>query len=203
MTVHDSDAGAAETYLDGLSDEEFIAALTTQLWRRERFHAVRENWTVLVSIAPTLADAQHSRIAAAARSAEVFAARSAILGAAKSSVLERPMLDSTQVSRALGQSPKSRNAASRLASSGAVVALPVGGKKLFPAFQFDVEHHRVRPIVEEINSLLDARTDPWGVASWWLSKTGYEDDPRSPADLAVEGGSEEWLRDMAADLVED
>ncbi|MFI0486632.1 hypothetical protein [Actinomadura sp. 9N215] len=43
---------------------------------------------------------------------------------------------------------------------------PAGEQRL-PAFQFDADG-RPLPVVLRINEILGARTDPWGVASWWL-----------------------------------
>ncbi|SDD72150.1 hypothetical protein SAMN05444580_10661 [Rhodococcus tukisamuensis] len=74
---------------------------------------------------------------------------------------------------------------------------------VFNGFQFDAARQQVRPIVAEINQQLNAKGDPWGVASWWLNPTAFADDPRSPAELAVTGGHEQDLRDMADDLTAD
>ena len=72
-----------------------------------------------------------------------------------------------------------------------------------PGFQFDAETAKVRPLVAEINHLLDARHDPWGVGSWWLSPSGWLPNGQSPADLAVLGGQDEVIRDIAGDLLAD
>jgi hypothetical protein len=54
-----------------------------------------------------------------------------------------------------------------------------GGTQL-PAFQFDAQGRPV-PVVLEINALLDAADDPWGVADWWLGANAWLDGV--PADL--------------------
>jgi hypothetical protein len=54
-----------------------------------------------------------------------------------------------------------------------------GGTQL-PAFQFDGQGRPV-PVVLEINALLDADDDPWGVADWWLGANAWLD--AVPADL--------------------
>lgn len=41
------------------------------------------------------------------------------------------------------------------------------------------------------------------MASWWLNPTDFADDPRSPAALAVAGGHDQDLRDMADDVTQD
>lgn len=66
-----------------------------------------------------------------------------------------------------------------------LIALPTeGGGYLYPAFQFDKDTGRVRPIVLEVNgaALLDARHDPWAVASWWTQPDGRLGG-RSPASI--------------------
>lgn len=54
-------------------------------------------------------------------------------------------------------------------SEAGVIALPTPRGMVYPAFQFD-DHDRLPPIVAEINELLGAGDDPWGVADWWLSE---------------------------------
>ena len=54
-------------------------------------------------------------------------------------------------------------------SAAGVIALPSPEGLVYPAFQFD-EHDRLLPIAAEINELLGAAEDPWGVADWWLSE---------------------------------
>lgn len=70
----------------------------------------------------------------------------------------------------------------------------------FPAFQFDSEGALV-PIVGEINALLGAREDPWGVADWWLG-----DEPAlgaRPADLVSGSPADhDRLRIAAHELLE-
>ncbi|MDN3353850.1 hypothetical protein [Actinomadura sp. DC4] len=63
---------------------------------------------------------------------------------------------------------------------------PDGGVQL-PAFQFDTAG-RVRPVVREVNALLDAERDPWGVADWWLGLNAVLG--AAPADLLDAGGDD-------------
>ena len=58
---------------------------------------------------------------------------------------------------------------------------PRDGADRTPAFQFD-DTGSPLPVVVEINRLLDAHGDPWGVADWWL-------------------GANAWLRDAPAVLL--
>lgn len=61
----------------------------------------------------------------------------------------------------------------------------------------------MRPLVAEINHLLDAKHDPWGVSSWWLSPSGWLTEGQSPADLAAAEGHDEAVRAIARDLLAD
>jgi hypothetical protein len=56
-------------------------------------------------------------------------------------------------------------------------------KNVLPAFQFDPAGQPV-PIVTEVNQLLDAADDPWGVADWWLGENPWLGGV--PADLLGE-----------------
>ncbi len=92
-----------------------------------------------------------------------------VRGEAEAGILRHPMLDSSGLARALGSSSSNpREYASRVRARGDVVGLPRANGHVFPAFQVDVTRGRVWPIVVEINHRLDAKEDPWGVASWWL-----------------------------------
>ncbi|ORL84130.1 hypothetical protein [Prescottella equi] len=195
------DRDRARDTIHALSDQDLLELLSEEFSRRPNLRPVRDDVTALLAMGPALA-LQHER--AVANPAAAAVARTRIVSSAlRSLVEEHEMLDSTAVSRALGRAATSRNTASRLASSGSVIALPAAGHKLFPAFQFDTERREVRPIVAEINRIIGAKEDPWGAASWWLNPTAFADDPRSPADLAVTGGHDQDLRDMSGDLVAD
>ena len=52
----------------------------------------------------------------------------------------------------------------------ALPGLPSGRGYLYPAFQFDAARRDVAPEVRAVNEQLDAAGDPWGVASWWISR---------------------------------
>ena len=85
-------------------------------------------------------------------------------------VLDEPLLESTAVGDALGRSGiNGREAASKLRLSSQLIGIKQANRYLFPAFQIDFAHQRVAPVVAEVNRLLDAADDPWGVASWWIS----------------------------------
>ncbi|QSE72340.1 hypothetical protein [Rhodococcus sp. PSBB049] len=186
--------------LHALSDHDLVDLLAEEVSRRPHLRPVRDDVTALLAMSPALVLA-HER--AVTNPAAAAVARTRIVTAAlRALVDEHEMLDSTAVSRVLGKAPTSRNTASRLTAAGTVIALPAAGHKLYPAFQFDAARRQVRPIVAELNTALGAKDDPWGVTSWWLSPTAFADDPRPPAELAVAGGYEQQLRDMADDLLE-
>jgi hypothetical protein len=67
-----------------------------------------------------------------------------------------------------------------------------------PAFQFDADGH-VANAVADVNRLLDAESDPWGVASWWL--TPHASLCAIPADAIRVGKDEDVL--AAANAVSD
>ncbi|MEU7003152.1 hypothetical protein [Nonomuraea sp. NPDC046570] len=58
------------------------------------------------------------------------------------------------------------------------------GRVRVPAFQFEGPR-QVWPVVREVNRILGADEDPWGVADWWLGRNAWID--AVPADLL--GGS--------------
>lgn len=61
-----------------------------------------------------------------------------------------------------------------------LIKLPGHSGARFPAFQFD-DFGRPLQLVLSINELLDADTDPWGAADWWLGPHAWLGG--SPADL--------------------
>jgi hypothetical protein len=59
------------------------------------------------------------------------------------------------------------------------IGRPAGDAR-WPRFQFDPSG-QPRAVVTQINLLLDADRDPWGVADWWLGPNAWLD--ATPADL--------------------
>ena len=94
-------------------------------------------------------------------------------------------LTSEQVADLLGyRASNVRAAASRLASRGAVFAVEVGGKRLFPGFQFSPETQTVKPAVGEVLAALPTslRETEWQLALWWVTPSPTLDWER-PVDL--------------------
>jgi len=85
-----------------------------------------------------------------------------IVGEVQEWILAAPAVTEAQV-RDRGLDP---NAPGLIRLSG-----PRGDVRL-PAFQFDPGGHPY-PVVIQINLLLDAGDDPWGVADWWLGPNGW------------------------------
>ncbi len=97
-----------------------------------------------------------------------------IAGEAMSAIWDEEMLPSSEVARRLGASPSNREKVNTLRRRSVLLGLPRdGGRKfLFPAFQIDAGRQEVDTQVREVNQILDAASDPWGVASWWVSTHG-------------------------------
>ncbi len=53
-------------------------------------------------------------------------------------------------------------------ASGNMLVLDRDGARVAPAFQFDA-NRELLTLAAEVNELLGAHDDPWGVASWWLT----------------------------------
>jgi hypothetical protein len=113
-----------------------------------------------------------------------------VRGQAEAAILAEDMLDAGSVAALLGsRSRNPREFARQLRGRRDVLALRVGNRFVFPAFQFDERKGEVRPLVAEINRTLDATEDPWGVSSFWFTP-----DPQvgaRPADLATSGLAQE------------
>lgn len=96
--------------------------------------------------------------------------RIALLSTARRAVLAETMLESTAVGEALGStSTNAREAASILRRSGRLLGVKVQNRYLYPAFQFDFGKQELREVAGDVNRLLEALEDPWGVASWWVT----------------------------------
>lgn len=103
-------------------------------------------------------------------------------GQAETSILSNLMFDAVRAARAMGsRSANVREYARQLRARPGVLALPIGNRFVFPSFQFDEPRRRLWPVAVEVNELLGAADDPWGVAGFWFGH-----DPglgARPADL--------------------
>ena len=91
-------------------------------------------------------------------------------GEAIESIWREPMLKPGDAALALGARATNREKVRRLRERSALLGLPSGSGFLYPAFQFDTARRRLFPEVIEVNELIDAAGDPWGVASWWMAE---------------------------------
>jgi len=110
---------------------------------------------------------------------------------AREAVLREGVADADQVGQWLGGSGTAiRDKASKARRAGRLLGLDVNGRTKYPIFQIDPAQARIRPGVAEANTQLNAKADPWGVASWWLSPSGWLADGQRPADVAIAGDRE-------------
>lgn len=188
--------------LRALPDGEFFSLVAQEVANRDSMSSVRDDLLSLVASGPTLsasiaeAVSPHALVSAIERARIELGARQAIF--------EHPHLEPNGVADILrSRDSNRRSPANRLRERGDIVGYQIGGRYLYPAFQFDATTAAVRPIVAEVNRLLDAKTDPWGVTSWWISPSGWLKEGKSPADLAVEGGHDDEVRAIAHDLLVD
>ncbi len=114
-----------------------------------------------------------------------------IQGEARASIWSREMFESRAAAAALGAKPTNREKVRRYRERSWIIALPHGQRKLYPAFQFDLNRREVFPVVRAVNELLVARDDPWGVASWWVSRNARLG--AAPAELVATGRSDDLV----------
>ena len=97
--------------------------------------------------------------------------RQAVLaGEAIRQIWQEEMLGPAAAATALGAKPSNREKVRQYRARSKLIGLPRERGYLYPAFQFDKDRRQVRPEVQRANEILDARDDPWGVASWWISR---------------------------------
>ena len=109
------------------------------------------------------------------------------------------MFESRDAAVALGAKPTNREKVRQYRERSWLLGLPSGRGFVFPAFQFDPERRDAFPEVRAVNERLSAASDPWGVASWWISRharlgarpvdlvgTGRADDLVTVAEVVVE-----------------
>ena len=96
-----------------------------------------------------------------------------IEGEAHRAVLAEEMPTSCVVGGRLGSKAKNpRELARSLRERSELLGVPSRRGYLYPSWQIDTSRQRIHPEVVEVNQLLDAAGDPWGVASWWISEDG-------------------------------
>lgn len=125
--------------------------------------------------------------------------RARIRGEAIRTIWQEPMLTPAAAAMALGARKTNREKVRRQRDRSWLLGLPSDGGYLYPAFQFDPERRGVFAEVRRVNELLEAATDPWGVASWWISV--HDGLDARPADLVGTGRADD-LVEVAEALLE-
>ncbi len=134
------------------------------------FLAVEENW---LSIAERIAG-KPRRVVDLSDVADDSLRQARIAGEAIATIWEEELLTSSETAQRLGAKPSNREKINSYRRRSILLGLPrdEGRRYLYPAFQLDPQRQEIRPEVRKVNELLDAATDPWGVASWWVSLHG-------------------------------
>lgn len=83
-----------------------------------------------------------------------------------------------------------------------LIRLERGGMVLYPAFQFRSDAG-TQALVEEVNEMLDARDDPWAVASWWFAPNLWTEDRAMPIELLDDPSRQAELASLARGEVAD
>lgn len=192
--------------MESLDDDQVVEVLGTLFEERSSFRPMRDDLLAALSTAMSASRVRDALTQAALRETAAHTSQPVeqlrIEAEARGAVLSQPTLDARGVADALGSRGQNRrDTASALRRAGAIVGVSNGGKVWYPAFQFDARHGSVHPVVKEVNELLDAAGDPWGVASWWLSPAGRRRDRRTPADLVLDG-DDDAVRRLAHALVD-
>lgn len=91
---------------------------------------------------------------------------------------------------------------SGLASRPDLIRLEFGSLVRYPAFQFRSDA-RTQDLIEEINERLDAREDPWAVASWWFAPNHWTEDRAMPIELLDDPSRHDELASLAKGEVAD
>ena len=97
-------------------------------------------------------------------------AQANIQGEAIRTIWRESMLEPRNAAVALGARGTNREKVRTYRERSWLLGLPSGRGYLYPTFQFDAEQRDVFPEVRAVNERLEAAGDPWGVASWWISR---------------------------------
>ena len=101
---------------------------------------------------------------------QALMAQARLQGDAMRTIWREPMLEPKDAAVALGARATNREKVRQYRERSWLLGLPSGRGYLYPAFQFDHERRDVFAEVRAVNERLEAANDPWGVASWWISR---------------------------------
>ncbi len=133
--------------------------------------------------------------------AEDLMKEAALIGQIKARILSQEMVPASEVHTLLGLAGANpRQYANRLRIRSDLVAIPDRRNRfLYPLFQFDLDARRPYPEVVEVNRLLCAVDDPWGIAGWWMQRNSRLGG-KEPREL-VGKGEDKRLLGAARDLI--
>lgn len=101
---------------------------------------------------------------------QALVAQARLQGEAIQTIWREPMLEPKDAAVALGARATNREKVRQYRERSWLLGLPFGRGYLYPAFQFDHERRDAFAEVRAVNERLEAANDPWGVASWWVSR---------------------------------
>lgn len=127
---------------------------------------------------------------------QALMAQARLQGEAMQTIWREPMLEPKDAAVALGAKATNREKVRQYRERSWLLGLPSGRGYLYPAFQFDHERRDVFTEVRAVNERLEAANDPWGVASWWISR--HARLGARPADLAGTDRGDELVAVAAA-----
>lgn len=156
-----------------LDDRAWLDVAALLATRREAIEskgdAIRD-WLALFALRERLihsVDIKHD--ATVERVAQFMRVQTELQREAVQTVWKQPMLRPARVAAVLGWRGAYRGRIRRYRLRSWLVGFLRDGAYHYLAFQFDEERHQVFPEAIEINERLEAASDPWGVASWWIS----------------------------------
>lgn len=125
-----------------------------------------------------------------------------IMAMAKSFILEHEMLDASEASSICDPFDHTHRALQAKVASSQLIQLAHAGKFLYPAFQFLLSGEGAA-VLGKVNVALDAKGDPWAVASWWYSPSRWLEDLEKPYKMVSDPARLHEVIALAAGEVED
>ena len=128
-------------------------------------------------------------------------AQAMIQGEAVQTIWREAMLEPKDAAVTLGARATNREKVRQYRKRSWLLGLLSGRRYVYPAFQFDHERRDVFLEVRSVNQRLEAADDPWGVASWWISRNARLG--ARPADLVGTRRSDDLVAaaDAATELI--